>query len=179
MSDPLDELPASFEAGTTVKLRRSHADYPASAGWTLTLYLRGVGTLDAEATESGDDYLVTLAADDTAALAAGTYRWVERVEKDGEVYTAATGVVSVTLDLAVAEAGDAQTHAERTLALIEAALEGRIPQGMESYQVAGRAVTKIPIKDLADLRGIYAAKVWRERNAGKLLPAAQLRFVNA
>lgn len=178
MSDILEQMPPHFAAGTTVKLRRSHADYPAS-DWDLTLHLRGASILDVDATPDGDDFLVTIPAADSDGLTPGTYRWAERVSDGTEVYTAATGVVEITLDMATATAGAAQSHAERTLALIEAALEGRIPEGMESYQVAGRAVTKIPIAELAKLRGIYAAKVWREKNPGKMLPPVQLVFARA
>ncbi len=171
MPDALDAMPSSFAAGTTVKLRRSLADFPASAGWTYELFLRGAGALDADGTADGDDFLVTIpatGAGGTAGLAAGTYRWLERLTKAGEVYDGDTGVVAVTIDLGAAAAGDAQTHAERSLALIEAAIEGRIPEGMESYQVAGRAVSKIPIADLVKLRGLYAAQVATDRNGGQL-----------
>ena len=175
MADP-SILPSSFAAGTTVKLRRLLAAYPASAGWTLTLYLRGAGTLDAEAVADGDAYVVTLSPTDTAALAPGTYRWTERVALDDDVYTADQGIVEITLDMAAAEAGTAQSHAERTLALIEATIEGRIPSGMESYQIGGRAVTKIPLAELARLRGIYAARVWQQKHPGQLMPSAQVVF---
>jgi hypothetical protein len=169
-------MPARFEAGTTLKLRRSFGDYPASDGWSMSLLLRGAGTLDVAATADGTDFLVILSATATAGLAAGTYRWTERVSKAGEVYTAASGTVDVTLDMGAAGAGEGQTHAERTLALIEAAIEGRIPQGMESYTVGGRQVQKIPLVELSKLRGIYAARVWRQKNPGQLTPGLKVVF---
>lgn len=166
--DPLSQMPESFAAGTTVKLLRELSDYPADDGWTYALHLRGVGTLDAVGSASGSAFAVTLAAADTDGLAAGTYRWTERVAKAGEKYDAATGLVVVTLDMAAAAAGAGQSHAERVLALIEAAIEGRIPNGMESYQIQGRSVSKIPLMDLERLRGIYAARVARQKNGGQI-----------
>ena len=47
------------------------------------------------------------------------------------------------------------THAERMLALIEAALEGRIPRGLESTNIDGQQIDRIPIAQLHALRVKY------------------------
>lgn len=73
-------------------------------------------------------------------------------------------------------AGAFSTFEEQQLAAIEAALAGRIPSGMEHYQVAGRAVSKISIKDLMQLRGIYKAVVWRQQHPGKLGKPFKVEF---
>lgn len=177
--DPFTTMPATISAGTTVKLLRTIGDYPASEGWTYGLHIRGASVLNVTATASGDDYAVTITSTQSATLAPGGYRWVERLTLSGESYDVASGVVEVTRNLATATAGQAQTSAERTLALIEAAIEGRIPQGMESYQIGGRAVTKIPILDLEKLRGIYASKVWRQKNPGNAIGRVQVVFGGA
>ena len=50
------------------------------------------------------------------------------------------------------------THAERMLALIEAALEGRIPRGLESTNIDGQQIDRIPIVQLETLRQKYRAE---------------------
>lgn len=42
--------------------------------------------------------------------------------------------------------------ASDTLTLVESAISGQLPAGMASYQLAGRAITKIPIQELMKLR---------------------------
>ena len=162
----LTQLPTSFAAGTTVTYTRTIPDYPATAGWTLSLRLSGIDVLAQNATASGADYVVTLTAAATAPLHAGLYVFEERVTKGAEVYTVASGNVTVTANLATAGAGDLQSWDEKTLAVVEAALAGRLTSDLESYQIAGRAVTKIPIKDLLELRNQLSARVARMKNNG-------------
>jgi hypothetical protein len=47
------------------------------------------------------------------------------------------------------------SHASTMLEKIEAVLEGRIDSDVESYQIAGRNITKIPITELIVLRDRY------------------------
>lgn len=44
------------------------------------------------------------------------------------------------------------------LALIEAALEGRVPRGLESTTIDGQQITRIPIVQLHSLRQKYRAE---------------------
>jgi hypothetical protein len=86
-------------------------------------------------------------------------------------------VVQIEPNLATAPAGAFLTHAEKTLGIIELALIGRLTADLESYQIAGRAVTKIPIRELRELRGWYAAEVARAQNPGTLgTPTFQVQF---
>ena len=50
------------------------------------------------------------------------------------------------------------THVETMLANIEAVLEGRITSDVESYTIAGRQITKIPITELLTMRDKYRAE---------------------
>jgi hypothetical protein len=43
-----------------------------------------------------------------------------------------------------------------------------VPGDIEAYHIAGRAVTKIPLRELLALRGMYRAVVWRQQHPGKL-----------
>lgn len=168
MATELTALPDSFSAGTTVVYRKSFSDYPASAGWTLKLYLAGVKVLNKTAAADGDEFVMTLAAADTdTELDAGLYKWVERVSNvGGEVYEVASGVVTVLANMATATAGQQQDWRERAIALLRAQIEGRLPAGMENYSIAGRAVGKMTIEEAAKLLSQYEAKLAAARNPG-------------
>lgn len=77
-------------------------------------------------------------------------------------------VINIEPNVATSAAGAFATFEENQLAVVEAVLAGRITTGIETYQIAGRSVTKIPIKELMQLRGLLRAAVWRQDNPGKL-----------
>lgn len=60
------------------------------------------------------------------------------------------------------------THNETMLGLIKAALEGRLTSDMESYSIAGRQITKIPISELIELKKHYQSEVNNEVNANNI-----------
>ena len=157
--------PGSIFAGDTIKFTKTLGDYPATDGWTLAYSFRGPSSFsDQTATASGSGYLVTIPVSVTTALAAGNYYWSARVSLAGEVHTVARGVLTVTL---VAGAF-VQSHNEKMLAAINAALEGRVVADMQQYTIGGRMVTKIPFEKLMHYKGVYEAKVFRDRNPGKI-----------
>lgn len=158
-------LPRSFNAGSTVAYTRSEPDYPASAGWTMTLYLAGAVVLGPyEAQPDGDDYTIVISAASTSNAPAGQYRWEERVAKDDLVYPVAAGTVKVYANIAAATAGSALTWAEKALAAVDARLEGRLTSDIESFSIAGRSVSHIPITELVKLRASLSAQVAAQRN---------------
>ena len=165
MAQELSALPESFAAGTTVKYRRRLSDHPAGAGWTLKLHLAGASVLTKTAVAEGDDFLATIETNDTDGdFAAGLYKWVERVSKDGEVYEVAAGTVTVLPNLAEATEGSEQEWVERAIAMLRAHIEGRLPAGMESYQIAGRVVAKMPIKEAVALLATFESRLARLRS---------------
>ncbi len=168
MAQELSTLPAQFAAGTTVCYRRRLADYPASGGWTLRLHLAGASVLAITATTDGDDFIVTIAADDTAGgFFPGLYKWVERVTgAGGEVYEVAAGSVTVQPNLAEATEGSEQEWIERAIAALRAHVEGRLPAGMESYQIAGRVVAKMPVKEAVGLLTSLESRLASLKNPG-------------
>ena len=168
MAPELSALPESFSAGTTVRYRRSLSEYPAGAGWTLKLHLAGASVLARTAVADSDDFIVTIAAGDTAGgFAAGLYKWVERVSNEGgEVYEVASGVVTILPNLAEASEGSEQEWLERAIAALKAQIEGRLPAGMESYQLAGRVVSKMPVKEAVDLLATLESRLARVSNPG-------------
>ena len=52
--------------------------------------------------------------------------------------------------------------------LIEAAMEGRVPNGMESYSIGGRSINKIPLNQLRELWEKYKQDVVMEEQAERL-----------
>lgn len=77
-------------------------------------------------------------------------------------------VINVEPDAASSAAGTFQTFEEKTLAVLEAAIAGNLTGGIQSYQIAGRAVSKYPLAELMKLRGMFRAAVWRQQNPGQL-----------
>jgi hypothetical protein len=77
-------------------------------------------------------------------------------------------VINIEPDAATSAAGTFQTFEEKTLAVLELAIAGNLSGGVQSYQIAGRAVSRYSLPDLMNLRGIFRSAVWRQENPGKL-----------
>lgn len=169
------DFPTQLTAGVTIRWKRSYSNYPASS-WTYTFYLAGPTNLSIQATASVNDFILTITAQQASTLKEGTYRYTEIVSKDNVKYEVGRGVMPVQLDLSATAPTEAQTHAEKILAIIEAKLEGRVTDDFESYEFGGGTVGKIPIHELMRLRGIYASIVWRQRNPGKMGPSVEVAF---
>lgn len=174
-----DIVPNHFPAGTTVKFTRSLDDFLPSDGWGYTIYLNGLTQKFNKAASSADNiFSIEFVPSDTAALIPGPYRYTERLVNDGSVDSSLTGetydirgdelVINIEPNVATSPAGTFNTFEEAQLAVIEAVLAGRITSGIESYQIAGRSVTKIPIKELLCIRGTLRAAIWRQDNPGRL-----------
>jgi hypothetical protein len=74
-----------------------------------------------------------------------------------------------------------QTHAARTLALLEAAIEGRIPAGLSMTIINGQNITRIPLAQLHELRNLYRAEVRAELDAARIasgLPSRRNSFTS-
>lgn len=153
--------PGSFTKGDSVQWIRSFGDYKASDEWTLTYYFRGATTLDKQATASGDDFLLTLTTTDTDTLDPGDYAWIAKVSKDGELHTVASGNLTVLLDLAdAAAAHEARPHCKIMLDAIEAVLQGKAGEDVQSYSIQGRSLTRMSAEELETWRDKYR-KEWR------------------
>jgi hypothetical protein len=97
---------------------------------------------------------------------------------DSEIYdlTGDELVINIEPNVSVAAAGAFNSWEERTLAVIEAVLSGRLTADIQSYQIAGRSVTKIPITELLAMRGNLRAVIWRQTNPGKLGVPYKVQF---
>jgi len=174
-------MPDIIRAGQTIKYTRTITDFPADQGWTLAVYLRGAVTRDAAVSTNanGKDFDVTVpatGATGTEGMTAGNYAWIERVSKAGEVYDFSEGTLLVLQNLATAAAGDGQSLNEKLLALVETRLSGRMTEDMEQFSIAGRAISRIPFKELMSIRNSLRWSVWQERNPGVIGRQALITF---
>lgn len=166
----LSSVPFRLVAGTTLEIRRTVSGYSPLDGWTYKLYLAGPTVPEVfEGVPDVADFLITITATETAALLAGAYRFSERVEHtDGRVVEIGVGTILIIADLATAKPGDQRTHARRTLEAIEAVIEKRATSDQESYQINGRTLVHIPIKELLIFRDKYREEVRIEELAGQI-----------
>lgn len=177
------KFPPAFNAGTTFKVDRRFNDY-ANTDFTYKLYLAGASVYSIAATPDADGvtYHVIVPASDSAGLNTGSqpapYTYIERLTDSttGEVYDVGIGRIMVHPNLAAVGAGDLVSFEEKTLAAIEAVLQNRITADIEQYSIAGRSITKIPVRELLQLRGQYRALVWKQRNPGRLMNPISVVF---
>ncbi|OGU58295.1 MAG: hypothetical protein A2V66_03650 [Ignavibacteria bacterium RBG_13_36_8] len=88
-------------AGDTWTSTETLADYPASEGWSLSIFLRKGTTaaVEVESSASGDDHVPLMAASETADLPHGQYNYAAVVSKDDETYTIESGIIPVLPNL--------------------------------------------------------------------------------
>lgn len=156
--------PTQVVAGTNWFWDITDSDYPPSDGWTLSYALRGASDaldITAVTSELGDYYEIREDAYDSQELAAGLYHWARYVENgDGDRHERGRGTLRILTDFAAA--ATYQTHEQRVLAVLDAAVEGRLTTDMEQFSIRGRAVTRIPMAELLKLRGQYRVMVRRQ-----------------
>lgn len=159
--------PITLLAGDTAKWLKTVPDYPATEGWVLSYTLvSAANRINFAATTSGTDYLVNVAAATTAAWAPGTYEWRAQVSLAVQVFTVASG--SITVQPSFGGAVDGRSHARKALANIEAYLENSANLTAASYEIAGRKLQRISLPDLLTLRDKYRGEVIREDAAANV-----------
>ena len=170
MAEPKAYEPEKLTAGVTWKWKKTISDYPASE-WALTYYLRkdGASATSFSAAADGDSYLVTVAAATTAAYASGIYDFIGWVIKGTEKYEVFNSMIEVLPNPTNTSAYDPRSHARKVMELIEAAMEGRAENGMESYSIGGRSISKIPLGQLRELWEKYKQDVAMEEQAERLV----------
>lgn len=169
---------SAFAAGDSNRFTVSLADYPASAGWTLHYRLtpRAAGgtayTFNASA--SGDDHAVNVAASVTANWLTGDYTvtaWVTHADGSRFSVPSQGGQLTIKPDPSTLAAGtDTRSDAERALAAITAQISGKATSATEMYRVAGRELRTYPLADLLKLQAKYRSEVNAERVAAGLQP---------
>jgi hypothetical protein len=90
-------------------------------------------------------------------------------------------VLNIEASAADSAPGVFQTFPEKILGALELMIVARttgasVPGDIEAYHIAGRAVTKIPLRELLQLRGTYRSIVWRQQHPGKIGKAWKVDF---
>ncbi|HEX6924347.1 MAG TPA: hypothetical protein VF167_02905 [Longimicrobiaceae bacterium] len=167
--------PTTLTAGDSWQWNRTYGDYPASDGWALSYALTGAheSVITISATDASGVWQVRVAASDTKDYSPGPYRLVGYVSDGTDRHIVYSAPLTVLPDPATAVPDEG--HNERMLRAIRCVLEGRIPADAEAYQIAGRSINRIPVKELVQLEAVYAERVRRERG-GSFLQPVKVRF---
>lgn len=171
MSAPtLTTEPASIRAGDTASWLLSLPDYPAGQGWSVQYdFVNASGKITLTSTAEGDAHRIARTPAQTATFKAGTYAWQKRVTNGTDAYTIGTGSLEILPDLAGMAAIDTRSFAQRTLAALEAWIEGHDP-GVAEYEIAGRRMKYIPMAELLKLRTQFQQEVRRQSGkSGRIL----------
>ena len=169
--------PEALTAGDSWRWDRSLTDYSAADGWVLSYALLGAAAFPIAGeviTAVGAGWEIRVPAAATADLTAGSYRLIGYVTKAPDRFEVYRGRVIVAANFAILS--DGLSTAERELVIVDAAIAGRLTADLQSYQVQGRAVAKIPIEELIRIRGTLRSQVWRDRHPGQLAQRVQVRF---
>jgi hypothetical protein len=169
--------PISIVAGDTVVFTKVLADYSVVDGWAMKYRLfgpMGIGaapivdkTITPVPIVNGLWQITFAPADTSAVVADASYRLVGQVSLSGETHTIYDATLRILANPITATPTNLLSHAERTLAIIEAKIEGRMTADMEHYQIDGKLVR---------LRARYRFEVWRQRNPGVAAPQRLVRF---
>lgn len=157
-------MPDAITAGTTLKYQRVLTDYKASDGWALKLQLAGCAEL--ASTAAGDDHLITIPAKggtglNTSALHAGTYAWVEIVEKAGERWEVGSGYLTVIAAPSSLPTEESSPFWEQVKVKAEELYLARLTQGsdVKSFEVAGRQFVLETLEDIQKVLDVANAKL--------------------
>lgn len=134
-------LPTSLRAGDTYSQLVELDDYLASAGWVLKSRFvprAGGSAIELTAAAEGDAHRLTATAAATAAWVLGDYSAAQWVEQGAEIYTVATGQLTILPNLrAIAGATDTRSQAEIALAAARAAFAAWTPT-QRRYKIGER-----------------------------------------
>jgi len=161
-------VPPLLVAGDTWLWKRTDLTDYATASYALTYTFRLEGTgatsIAVTASESGDEYLVEVAAATTAGYTVGVYQWQEYITRssDSARLTLSEGTCEVVANRSAATT-DPRSHAQKVLAAIEAVIEGTASKELASYTVDGVAISRRSIDELMRMRDSYRYEVDEER----------------
>ncbi len=165
--------PASLIAGDTAKWLKTLSNYPASAGWSLAYTLiNATGKISLTATAAGDDHLVNVLASTTAGWAPGSYAWRASVSMVDEVYTVASGTLSVQAAFTSATL-DTRSQSRMALDAINAYIADPSNMQASSYSISGRTLLRHNLSTIMEMRSKLIVEVAREEaaaNVGRGLP---------
>ena len=164
---------ALLYAGSTAKWTvEVDSDYNNAAGYAVEYQLvnqDGTITINAASpatiTYAGNVATITVPSTTSTAWVPGDYAWVLYATKSGERWPLRSGAVTVAPDLSTGTPYETRSHVKKTLDALEALIEGRSVDGVESYSIRGRSLSRMPIAELVTWRDKYRAYYQAELDA--------------
>ena len=149
-------------AGASWEWTESLSEYPASDGWTLTLYLKHKTdpATTILSTADGDNFKFSLTADETKAFAKTDYLYQFVAVNSGEVDIVEEGEVQIGVLLNAAD--DTRSDNEIILDAIIAALKGRATREQEEIEFAGRKIKYLSLEELIEAKKYFESEVKKE-----------------
>ena len=170
-------VPASFNAGDTVRWRMAPPGYSAADGWALEcLFASASGTQQIGAAQDANGFTFTIAAAASAGWSADTYRWRVRARQGDDVFTVGEGlcVVAPALD----QSTSALSPARRALKAVQDYLANPGNLTAASYSIAGRSLSRYSLPELWQHHDRLKQEVAREdaalRSANGLGPRGRV-----
>lgn len=173
-------------AGDTYKLVFNAYPYSSADSFGLTLKLNGPSGTPQKYSFAANANTVTATAFDirvspaaSANLAAGLYSYAVVASDGTDQYTVESGTLEVEVRADLSAASDLRSHNVKVYEAICAVIEGRATQDQASYTIAGRTLTRTPIRDLLELKKHYKELVDNENEASGAGPKKLfVRFPN-
>lgn len=162
--ETLTSLPATIQAGDTVRLEIGNASYPATA-WTLSYTVKGVDNrLAVAGVAAGASFTVLLTSANTALLAPGQYDIIEIYTEtaSSERVSVSSGQVTVLPNPA---SNTVKTWAQETLELAEAAITAIAANPRQTVSIAGSSFGYRNLEELQKFRDTLKDEVAREKKA--------------
>lgn len=154
--------------------------FSSADGWVLTTVFQcGKERLSITASVNADgSWRTALTSAQTKALrgdgtAPATLRYVGRMVLGSDALSVLSGTLLLYPEPTAAI--DITSHAEKMVALLEAALIAN-PGDIISYQVDNSAVTRAPRSEVMKTLGYYRSQLWKEQNPGQIGIPVQTRF---
>ncbi len=162
----------SIVAGETLNYRAVAPDYPASAGWAVSLYVNPIagGTASSvTSTADGDDHLLQVSGATTAGWTTGNCNWQTWVSKGAERYMLEEGVLRVRASLIGAAAGtDTRSQAQKALDDANAALAAWTPT-QRRYRIGAREMEFNSPADIISIISHWTSAVKAEKAAQSMI----------
>lgn len=166
-------IPSQIQAGDTLELEYSNANYPAST-WAITGYLRGQSIADISFIADGDNHTATVTAATTALWTAGVYQYSIVAAKGAEKVTIETGYASVLSAISsIFSPASNASHVKKVLDAIEATIEGSASSDQLRVKINNRELEKMSLLDLYRFRQMYKAEYAQELRANGLATGLQ------
>lgn len=180
------QVPQTLLAGDTFKFTYDASPYSSADGYGLSLKLTGPSgtpqkySYNANAnTASSTKFDLRVAPSDTANLIVGLYSYSVVASDGTDEFTVESSTLKVEARADVSVDTDLRGHNQKVLDAICAVIEGRATQDQQSYTIAGRTLTRTPLKDLIELKKYYTDLVNQESGkAGAGPKKLYVRFSN-